>query len=682
MRNYPAAPRQTVVDEYFGIPVEDPYRYLEDPQNPETRALIAAENAYTKAWFDARTDFSAAELEKELRSHPQPARLMGFEEADGMHCAGRSVPGGQFDVVLLNDDYTVRETLMNDEMTGNRMHVYSAVPCPGHPGVFAVRGVKHGAPRCCCVVYSHPEKKILAELDGMFTFAWSEDGKYIYYSDAEVDRANNRNINRVRRFDWQANRLDTLYTHEENAVFIDVLPAPEGWLLLAVKVDYSHILMLSLSPQGKVTRLNAAEGDYGYLGDRDGLCYFKTDERAPRGRVAALPFEALGRENALIEEITDVIPEGEDLLSAAGLIQDGFLTVRENHAVSRVLTLGKDGSLEKELPLPDAYGCAEGAEVLKPSDEGRIFLSYSSFMLEDVPMVFNEKDRSLRLLKEAEETAADDIAVDQQFVTARDGQRILCYIVRLKEQKPDGRAPAMLYGYGGYAVSSHPWPENAVTAHKIVDWVRKGRLYVHCILRGGSEYGETWHQAGMKDTKKNAFYDFIDIAKYLVQAGWTTADRIVATGLSNGGLLMTAIATLAPECFGTVIASVPHTDMLRFRNDDRGMMYVTEYGDPLESKAMFEYMRSYSPYHNIRPGQVYPRMYVQTGEKDNNVPCYHGEKFAVRMQAEASQEHPVLLEVLPHGSHNRGVGDEYWLNIAQIQTFIEICLQEAEGKNE
>ena len=160
---------------------------------------------------------------------------------------------------------------------------------------------------------------------------------------------------------------------------------------------------------------------------------------------------------------------------------------------------------------------------------------------------------------------------------------------------------------------------------------------------------------------------------------WTFPEQLIVTGLSNGGLLMTAITTMRPDLFGTVIASVPHTDMLRFRNDDRGMMYVTEYGDPLGDEETFDYMYSYSPYHNVKQGTVYPWLYVQTGEMDNNVPPYHGKKFAVRMQAEADERNPVLLTVLAHGSHDRGTGDEYFQNISQIQAFIELSLQ-AKGK--
>ena len=222
-----------------------------------------------------------------------------------------------------------------------------------------------------------------------------------------------------------------------------------------------------------------------------------------------------------------------------------------------------------------------------------------------------------------------------------------------------------------------PVSRERITGISVAEWARRGRIYAHCIIRGGLEYGKAWHEAAMFDRKKNAFFDFIDIAQHLVDAGWTCPSRIVAAGCSNGGLLMSAVTTMRPDLFGVVIDSVPHTDMLRFRNDDRGMMYVTEYGDPLSSEEMFGYIRSYSPYHNIREGVVYPWIYVQTGECDNNVPPYHGKKFGVRLQKAADEAHPVLLTVLAHGSHDRGTGDEYYMNVSRIQSFIELGLEDA-----
>lgn len=673
MRNYPQVPVCETVDHYFGHAVKDPYRYLENAQAPETLAVVQAENAYTRNFFAEQTSFSAAALEAQLRARPQAEELSNVQEAAGVICAARKLDGGIHDIVRLDAHMNVTGVILNEEMLDHRMHIYSAEPCPSHSGIYAVMGVIHGHPRCCVLVWNAQENCAIAELDGTFGYAWSPDGRYIYYSDAELDAANNRNINHVRRYDWAKDHLETLYTHTENAVFIDVAPGPMGGCFFQVLNTYSDILVLWRDAQGTITRLNGGRGSYAYIGCAENKCLFKTNVSAPMSRVVSISMEQLSVENSLEDCCTVAVPETDALLSAAGVIPGGVLTVHEQDACSQMRLYALNGEVIQDIELPERFGSVKLSDAIHPSDSGRVYFNYECFTRKPSLYALDVHSLNLECLR-GEDVPVSDICVEQRFLNARDGQRILVYIVRPADLAPNGDTPVLMYGYGGYACSMPPWNENMVTGHNIVEWVRKGRIYAHCILRGGLEYGEDWHRAAMFDQKKHAFEDFIDIAEYLVASGWTHPGRIVATGLSNGGLLMTAIATMRPDLFGVVIASVPHTDMLRFRNDDRGMMYITEYGDPLSNEKMFEYMYSYSPYHNIRRGTVYPWMYVQTGEMDNNVPPYHGKKFAVRMQREADEANPVLLQVLATGSHDRGVGDEYYMNIARMQTFVELGL--------
>lgn len=673
MRNYPHVPVQEEVDHYFGHAVVDPYRYLEDAKSAETLAVVQAENEYTRAFFADQTAFDAQALEKELRAQPQAQELSDVYEAAGVICAARKLEGGVHDIVRLDENMHVTGVILNEEMLGGRMHIYRAEPCPSQPGVYAVMGVIHGHPRCCVLVWDARENRAIAELDGTFGFSWSKDGEAVLYSDAELDAANNRNINRVRRYIWREDRLETLYTHTENAVFIDVLPGPQNGYFLQVLNTYSDILVLFYDAQGKVTRLTGGSGNYAYIGCAGEKCLFKTDVSAPMGRVISISMEQLHVQNSLEDDCAVAVSEADARLSAAGVVPGGVLAVYERDACSEMQLCNLETGACSAVELPDRFGCVKLGDAIPVSDSGRIYFNYESFTRKLSLYALDANTLKLKRLY-GDDADVSDICVQQCFLNARDGQRILVYIVRPASLEPNGETPVLMYGYGGYACSMPPWPEDMVTGHNIVDWVRKGRIYAHCILRGGLEYGEEWHRAAMFEHKKNAFHDFIDIAEYLISAGWTRPGQIVATGLSNGGLLMTAITTMRPDLFGVVIASVPHTDMLRFRGDDRGMMYITEYGDPLSSEEMFKYMYSYSPYHNIHTGETYPWIYVQTGEMDNNVPPYHGKKFAVRMQKEASEIHPVLLQVLATGSHDRGVGDEYYMNIARMQTFVELGL--------
>ena len=679
MRNYPSIPRVDDKDVIFGVTIEDPYRYLEDKNDPRVLNIVAQENAYTKAFFDRQEVFHAEELEKQLRAKPVHQAIYGVSEACGRRVASRTLDGGRHDIVKLDDRYQVEGVLMNDEMLGNRMHVYNAEPCPTHPGVYAVMGVKHGAPRCCVLVYLEDEKRVAAELDDIFGYSWSEDGESIYYSSAVVDMENNRNINRVHRYDWRSETLHTLYTYPDNAVFIGVEPAPDGGCFLGVKVNYGDTLVVYLDAQGNATRLSSGKGYFQYGGEKNGRCYFSTDDGAPMGRVISIPVSDITREGALAEGFEVALPETDASLESFGLTADGILAVHSRHACSEMALYTYSGAKLRDIPLPDRYGAISIPEVMDISDEGNLFLRFQSFTMKPMTLRMHVDSCTLAVIDQEEERDTSDIAVSRCFLPARDGERILVYLVHKKDLVKDGNTPTLMYGYGGYFNIMAPTPEN-LAGYDIVEWVRRGRIYAHCILRGGGEYGTRWHEAGMKLTKKNAFFDFIDIAEWLVAEGYTRPAKIVANGASNGGLLMAAIATLRPDMFGTVIASVPHTDMIRFRNDDRGMMYITEYGDPQGDEETLRYMLSYSPYHNVRPGTLYPRLLIQTGENDNNVPPYHGKKFAARLQHDADERHPVLLTVLAHGSHNRGVGDEYYYNIAQMQTFVEIGLAEADAE--
>lgn len=676
MRNYPTAPRCDAADTLFGVRIEDPYRYLEDRDAPRTRALVDAENAYTQAFFDGQTVFDARALEKKLREKGTPHILQGVHEACGVRCATRTLDGGLRDNVTLDESFRVTGVLMNDEMMGNRMHITGCRPCPTHPGIYSFMAVKHGAPRCCVIVYDANAKRVIAELDDVFGYSWTEDGEAICYSSAVVDTANNRNINRVHRFEWRTKTLTTTYTHEENAVFIGVEPGPNGSSFFEVKVNYGDTLILCQSADGAVTRLSGGKGYYQYAGEANGRCYFSTDDGAPMGRVVSIRTEQTAQAGALCDGFEVALPERDASLESVAITREGILAVYSRNACSEMALYGFDGALLREISLPDRFGAVSAPEVMHVSDQGRLFFQFQSFTRKPEQLMLDTATWRLTCIQRQEERDTSDIEVSQCFLNARDGQRILVYLVHQKGMQRDGNTPVLMYGYGGYFNVLSPMPEN-MTGIDIVEWVRKGRIYAHCILRGGGEYGTAWHEAGMKLTKKNAFFDFIDIAEWLIAEGYTRPARIVANGASNGGLLMAAVTTMRPDLFGTVIASVPHTDMIRFRGDDRGMMYITEYGDPQENEETLRYMLSYSPYHNIRPGTLYPRMLVQTGENDNNVPPYHGKKFAVRLQHDADEAHPVLLTVLAHGSHNRGVGEEYYRNIAQMQTFIEIGLSEA-----
>ena len=423
----------------------------------------------------------------------------------------------------------------------------------------------------------------------------------------------------------------------------------------------------------------------------------------------------------------DVPAPGVRLLTGAAVVGDAILCAYQHEGASELELRAADGSLIRAVELPDTPGnlYAEGSLAPYGCGDAGICLDFESFRVPPSVVRYDPATGKLATLfttgdaekpadpapAEASQahgtSAADDpadtnaaaapqtgepapaphapaktpnpiaehslqldIVVERIDVPARDGATLSAYLVRRRDVRPTGKIPTLFYGYGGYNNVLAPDFTNKFIGLDVSDWAMRRGLYVHCILRGGGERGPRWHEAGMLANKPNVFHDFIDIVAHVQELGWTSPEHSALCGGSNGGLLVTAALTQAPDLVRCVVASVPHTDMLRFVHDDRGPMYITEYGDPRDP-ALFETMRDYSPYHNVEPGRTYPALLVQTGELDNNVPPYHGKKFAARMQAEASSKHPVLLRVLARGAHDRGEGGIYYATVAEMQCFIE-----------
>ena len=393
------------------------------------------------------------------------------------------------------------------------------------------------------------------------------------------------------------------------------------------------------------------KGAFTYVDTLNGELIFLTQAQAPLGRLIAVKQgQTLAEGRTLVEEcemkLEDAIRHGDQLV---------LFYLKD--AASLVRVVGADGKKVCDLPLPSASGACtlamQNGRAIRKSDS--LILEFESFV--HSPMLLKLTGDQLTVLYQPNPKTAEDIEVRQIFTEAPDGERIPAFVVMPKGLEKTGCTPTLMYGYGGYNNAILPSYNNPFVDLDIVDWVSQGRIYVSINLRGGSEYGTRWHEGGSLANKKNCFTDFIATAERIQQEGWTCPAKTAICGGSNGGLLMCALLTMRPDLWGCVIASVPHTDMIRFRNDDRGPMYITEYGDPMDP-ALFPLMLSYSPYHNIQAVD-YPATYIQTGECDNNVPPYHGKKMAAKLQENNQSDHPVLLRVLALGSHDRGKGEAH-----------------------
>ncbi len=665
-KNYPAAEKRPAAWNCGSHSVQDPYLYMTDAKDPRVLEWVAAENAYTAQWFEDKALEERINYLKRKSSKPD---FSGITERDGKLYASQHGTDGKTAAVLLNQNFEVERVLLDEAMMDGRMKVYGVSPCPGSSTLAAFSALKNGAPRMTVVVRDLEKNETLAELDGTFAFTWSRDGKYLFSTIAE-QRPDGTTANTVIRWSRGAAEPEKLYTWPGHAAFLRLDAAPDGGLFVEACPNYHDTAIVYLDEAGQSTLVFGVNGaSTNYIGTIGSRHYFFTDENAPLGKVVAVEHSCMGQDPVL------VIPEGKEPLEHAMEAGGKLLLEYLRDAACSLSLWDGDGKFLYELKLPTEMGAVTlgGCEP----ESSAVYMSFRSFTCPDSVLRFTPASGAVDLVYCTGEGPREDLTVERQFVTARDGQQVMAFLVYKNGLVPNGTVPTLMYGYGGYASSQLPWYSNPFVGLDIPDWADRGGLYVHCIIRGGKEYGAAWHDAGCGKNKKNVFHDFIDIARHIMASGWTDPAHTAICGGSNGGLLVTALLTIEPELWGCAIASVPHTDMLHFCCDDRGPMYVTEYGDPRE-EDMFAYMESYSPYHNIREGARYPATYVQTGEMDNNVPPYHGKKFAAALQ-QATAGGPVLLRVLPYGSHDRGAGEYFYRTAAEMQVFIERHLGMAAG---
>ena len=393
---------------------------------------------------------------------------------------------------------------------------------------------------------------------------------------------------------------------------------------------------------GEVVRLlDDFDASYGFIGNDGPVFYFLTDLAAPRKRALAIdtrrPDRARWRE---------VIPQGEDVLEGVRIIHNMFVANYMHDAHSRLRLFALDGRPLKDIDLP-TLGAVASISGERKDDE--MFFAFTSFLYPTTIFRYDFTSGATSVFKApALDFDPSGYETKQVFYTSKDGTRVPMFITHKKGIKLDGTNPTYLYGYGGFNISLTPSFSVSLLA-----WLEMGGVYAMPNLRGGGEYGEDWHQAGMHEQKQNVFDDFIAAAEYLIAQRYTSPAKLAIGGGSNGGLLVGAAITQRPELFGAALPAVGVMDMLRFHKFTIGWAWVTEYGSA-DSAAQFPYLYKYSPLHNIKPGTRYPATLITTADHDDRVVPGHSFKFAATIQAAQAGPQPVLIEIETKAGHGAG----------------------------
>jgi len=657
--HYPAAHTGQTVDDYNGVKVADPYRWLEDTDSKETQRWIEAENALTASYLDAIPGRKAIgqRLEKlwNYERYGVPFQRGGryfFTRNDGLQPQSVVYVAPSLDAeprVLLDPntfskDGTVALSGLSVSKDG-RYLAYSTSDGGSDWQEWHVRNVETGQ--------DLPDHIRWSKFSGA---AWTADNAGFYSTrfappktGEELKQANYDQVVAYHRLGTDPTTDPVIYRRPDHRdwTFGTEVSEDGRWLIVTVYkgTDSRNLLfyqdLTSRKPKMRELIREFIAG-HRFIAADGRTFYLWTDRDAPHGRLVAVntrrPDPAKWK---------TIIPEGTDTLQSVSLIHDTFIATYLHDAHSLVRFFSMDGTPGGELELPD-MGSVHGFDGRRNDSE--TFYAFSGFT---TPTTIYRLDmgtgRSSVFKRPDLPFDPSRFKTRQVFFTSRDGTRVPMFLTARKGLRFDGLNPTLLYGYGGFDISLTPH----FSVSRMV-WMEMGGVYAVASLRGGAEYGESWHKAGMLKNKQHVFDDFIGAAEWLIDTGVTSPKRLAIQGGSNGGLLVGAVLNQRPDLFGAAVAQVGVMDMLRFNKWTIGWAWQSEYGSP-QDPEMFEVLRAYSPYHNIRPGTHYPATLITTADHDDRVFPAHSFKYAARLQAAQGGPAPILIRIETRAGHGAGM---------------------------
>jgi prolyl oligopeptidase len=652
-----------VVDDYHGVAVPDPYRWLEDADAPETEAWIEAQNCVTFGYLATIPEREA--LERRLTTlWDYPRYRTPFREGDryfffkndGLQNQSvlymqDSLEGDAtilLDPNTLSADGTVAVTTLAFTEDGSTL-VYGTAASGSDWREFRVRDVATGQ--------DHSDHLRWIKFSGA---SWTHDGVGFFYSRYPQPEGTDTL--------QSANRNQQLYYHrlgtsQDDDRLVYERPDEPEWGFGGSVTDDGRFLVIRVShgtdernrvyyrdlerPRspliaGPVVRLlDDFDATYDFVGNDGDVFYFRTDLDAPRFRLIAINVHQPAR-----QRWREIVPQSGDVLDGVRIVHGTFVATYMHDAHTKPVLFDKQGQLLGDLPLP-GIGSVRGVRGRPQDDE--MFYAFTSFLYPQTSFRYDFTTGTASVFK------APDVDFDpseyetrQVFYTSKDGTSVPMFLTHRKDIRLDGSNPTYLYGYGGFNISLTP----SFSVSNLV-WLERGGVYAVANLRGGGEYGEEWHRAGMLGNKQNVFDDFIAAAEYLIAEGYTAPAKLAIGGGSNGGLLVGAVLNQRPDLFGAALPAVGVMDMLRFHKFTIGWAWISDYGSP-DDPEEFPFLHAYSPLHNVVPGADYPAVMITTADHDDRVVPGHSFKYAAALQAAQGGDAPILIRVETKAGHGAG----------------------------
>jgi prolyl oligopeptidase len=655
--SYPVARKVDVVDDYHGTKVADPYRWLEDPSSPGYREWIDAENAVTERFLSslpdrgplrerltALWDYERYEVPVREGNRVFYQRNSGLQPQAVLYVVDlpRFEPRPLLDPNTLSKDGTVAVTGTVPSRDASLL-AYGIAEAGSDWQEWRVKKVDTGEDlpdRIQWVKFSSAE--------------WTHDGHGFYYSRYDAPGPNQlRDVNYFQKLYYH--RLGTpqsqdrlVYERKDQKEWsFDPTVSDDGrWLVIAIhqgSEPKNRVYIQDLKARGSKVRplIDDFEAKYVFIGSQGPVLWFFTNLDAPLGRVIAIDMRTPDR-----ARWKTLVRESDSRLESASAVGRRFVLNYLQDAHSLVEIHGLDGKLEQRVKLP-VLGTAKGLEGRLAQEE--TYFSFETYASPPALLRLEPATGNLRVFRAPElRFEPGEFESQQVFYRSKDGTRVPMTLSFRKGTTPDGSRPVLLYGYGGFDISQTPKFSPTWLA-----WMERGGVVAVANLRGGGEYGETWHQAGTKLKKQNVFDDFIAAAEWLVKERWTQPSRLAIEGGSNGGLLVGAVLNQRPDLFGCAVPVVGVMDMLRFQKFTIGWGWTSDYGssdDPEQFKAIY----AYSPLQNIKPGTRYPPTLVMTADHDDRVVPAHSFKYIATLQAAQAGPAPVLIRIETRAGHSVG----------------------------
>ena len=652
---YPETPKKAVIDTLFGTAVVDNYRWLEDDRSEETENWVKAENEVT---FDYLSKIPYRDQLKERLSELWNYEKVGTPFIEGKHTYFYKNNGlqNQFVVYRKKGDaepevFLDPNTFSDDATTSLGSLSFSK------DGKTTAYAISEGGSDWRKIIIMDTESKIIKEdtlVDVKFSgISWYKNEGF-YYSSYDKPKGSELSA-KTDQHKLYYHKLGTSQK-EDKVIFGEKSSEKYRYVGGNVSEDNKFLaISASVSTSGNklffkdlskpdsplITVLDHTDSDTYPIENIGNTVYLVTNLKAPNKKVVTVDIS-----NPTPENWTDFIPETEHVLSlssGAGYFFAEYMV----DAVSKVLQYDYDGKLIREVQLP-GVGSAVGFGGKKEAEE--LYFSFTNYNTPNSSYAFNPKNGTYESYWKPEIAFNSDAYESKQvFYESKDGTKIPMIITHKKGVALNGKNPTILYGYGGFNISLTP---SFSIANAV--WMEQGGIYAVPNLRGGGEYGKKWHDAGTQLKKQNVFDDFIAAAEYLIDNNYTSSDYLAIRGGSNGGLLVGATMTQRPELMKVALPAVGVLDMLRYHTFTAGAGWAYDYGTANDSKEMFDYLKGYSPVHNVKKGTKYPATMVTTGDHDDRVVPAHSFKFAAELQDKQTGKNPTLIRIETNAGHGAG----------------------------